>query len=80
MTTTTTTDPFYTFGDCSSLDELTSMTTKEVYQGACIDLSKNVYWKLVELAARHQLHVDEYAAKVIEDHVGDLTIEELQSN
>lgn len=76
---TTITDPSYKF-DCSSLDELTSMTTKEVYQGACIDLSKNVYWKMVELAARHHLHVDEYAAKVIEDHVGDLTIKELQSN
>tara|TARA_B100000131_G_scaffold128314_1_gene125229 strand:- start:560 stop:793 length:234 start_codon:yes stop_codon:yes gene_type:complete len=76
---TTITDPSYEF-DTSSLEELTSIATKEVYQGACIDLSKNVYWKLVELAARHQLHVDQYAAKVIEDHVGDSTIKELQSN
>ena len=66
--------------DTSSLEELTSVATKEVYQGACIDLSKNVYWKMVELAARHHLHVDEYAAKVIEDHVGDVTIKELQTD
>jgi len=75
---TTITDPSYEF-DTSSLEELTSIATKEVYQGACIDLSKNVYWKLVELAARHHLHIDEYAAKVIEDHVGDLTLTEIQS-
>ena len=79
MTTIPISNPIHEF-DTSSLEELTSIATKEVYQGACIDLSKNVYWKMVELAAKHHLHVDEYAAIVIEDHVGDLTLSEIQSN
>ena len=29
---------------------------------------------------KHHLHIDEYAAKVIEDHVGDLIVTEIQSN
>ena len=79
MTTIPISNPIHEF-DTSSLEELTSIATKEVYQGAYIDLSKNVYWKMVVLAAKHHLHVDEYAAIVIEDHVGDLTIKELQLN
>tara|TARA_B100000131_G_scaffold142549_1_gene138716 strand:+ start:893 stop:1132 length:240 start_codon:yes stop_codon:yes gene_type:complete len=78
MTTIPTSNPMHEF-DTTSLEELTSIATKEVYEGTCIDLSKNVYWKMVELAARHHLHIDEYAAKVIEDHVGDLTLTEIQS-
>jgi len=46
-----------------------SIQKREVYQGTIIDFNEDQFWNLTILSAKKKMHIDEYALKVLSDHI-----------
>ncbi len=48
---------------------ITSIQDREVFQGTVLDFNEDQFWNLTILSAKKRMHIDEYALKVLSDHI-----------
>ena len=46
-----------------------SIQGREVFQGTMVDFNEDQFWNLTILSAKKKMHIDEYALKVLSDHI-----------
>ena len=46
-----------------------SIQDREIFQGTMIDLNEDQFWNMTILSAKKRMHIDEYALKVLSDHI-----------
>ena len=46
-----------------------SIKDREIFQGTMIDLNEDKFWNMTILSAKKRMHIDEYALKVLSDHI-----------
>ena len=48
---------------------ITSIQDREIFQGTVLDFNEDQFWNLTILSAKKKMHIDEYALKVLSDHI-----------
>tara|TARA_Y100001935_G_scaffold208837_1_gene178497 strand:- start:11 stop:208 length:198 start_codon:yes stop_codon:yes gene_type:complete len=48
---------------------ITSIQDREIFQGTVLDFNEDQFWNLTILSAKKRMHIDEYALKVLSDHI-----------
>ena len=46
-----------------------SIQDREIFQATMIDLNEDQFWNMTILSAKKRMHIDEYALKVLSDHI-----------
>ena len=46
-----------------------SIQNREIFQGTMIDLNEDQFWNMTILSAKKRMHIDEYALKILSDHI-----------
>ena len=46
-----------------------SIQDREIFQGTMIDLNEDQFWNMTILSAKKIMHIDDYALKVLSDHI-----------
>ena len=46
-----------------------SIQNREIFQGTMSDFNDHQFWILTILSAKKRMHIDEYALKVLSDHI-----------
>ena len=46
-----------------------SIQNREIFQGTMIDFNDAQFWNMTILSAKKRMHIDEYALKVLSDHI-----------
>ena len=46
-----------------------SIQDREIFQGTMIDFNEDQFWNMTILSAKKRMNIDEYALKVLSDHI-----------
>ena len=46
-----------------------SIQNRAIFQGTMIDFNDDQFWNMTILSAKKRMHIDEYALKVLSDHI-----------
>ena len=46
-----------------------SIQDREIFQGTMTDFNEDQFWNMTILSAKKRMHIDEYALKVLSDHI-----------